>query len=987
MKPLNSLSSELMKGAATTTLLALNVISSIAAMRLLFLFIIGYGFVVSFKSADVSSSGDCPGSSRTVFLRKPGWRRIGTGSIVKGDMAMCSHHCRHNILPSSNISFPCSGFNFRPGKTSECELFRNSSKPGATELIATEQLSFYFDKKCMRVSRRCGDSSAFVFDVRQGYTLRASTSIEFRQVGSEFHCAQACLDEQCIAFAWEAKYRKCLLTNDSRKENLERNKDATYYENNCMEPSSRCPPGTTVKFIFVKGADVPSFGVPVGVRSIQSCMKECIDTALLHCRSLQFDSSTNQCFVSDESSDVAVSSPKLDLYEPFCSEATNLAPSCDKAYAFEKILTSRLVNAAVLQELRNQTVESCLTACMGASKKCRAVNYDVTSTNCFLMSTSKTDKEANIVQEESFDYYEPACLLEATSGDISSTSDMFLLHENNRTLRQEFRNIQHWETYDLNTCWFLCRNATKFVCRAFSYSESRRECMLSSSHVEIPQDYEKLTQKSSTFHLYVRHGIQNLDIPTTQKPYTRWSFPTLVPDSVLRQAISANALEDHVFDLSSSLFVDDTGIRKTSPRPYTRAPTPSIKVAGLQRHRGPEQPVRESLIPNSSMGGVKSLATITDPELQQLAEFESIPRLATLSEHIGFVPPDNVKVQVECHDAGMNVTFLLKNPSEKYTGAVYAAERFEQCRVFVRSSSRFAIFIPRPQHNTWCNALEIDKIVSAVIVMSNDRVLPHDVTTKDDLFFHVTCNYTAATVNEIRQGVVVGGPSPVAIASSEVHRQISLQIMRRGHPVDSVFIGETLVARVESDISPDRLRVIECTAHRVGGTGPPTSVGLIADGCALLPSLMSPMTMGAHGWESSLSAFRIDGSEQIDVVCMVAVCPDESCPQQSCTLNKDRPTRSLEDEHPVRVDRRLIVKARALQDLEKDDHAFSELCLQPPTYLSALTLLALSLIIMATCICVGVKRRSNSMEDLLSISQISTPPRDLGAKYIRTLSA
>ncbi|PIO62019.1 hypothetical protein TELCIR_16440 [Teladorsagia circumcincta] len=54
--------------------------------------------------------------------------------------------------------------------------------------------------------------------------------------------------------------------------------------------------------------------------------------------------------------------------------------------------------------------------------------------------------------------------------------------------------------------------------------------------------------------------------------------------------------------------------------------------------------------------------------------------------------------------------------------------------------------------------------------------------------------------------------------------------MKKGRPVDSVFIGETLVARVESDISPDRLRIIECTAHRVGGNGPPTSVGLIADG-------------------------------------------------------------------------------------------------------------------------------------------------------------
>ncbi|KAK6059534.1 hypothetical protein COOONC_02837 [Cooperia oncophora] len=153
---------------------------------------------------------------------------------------------------------------------------------------------------------------------------------------------------------------------------------------------------------------------------------------------------------------------------------------------------------------------------------------------------------------------------------------------------------------------------------------------------------------------------------------------------------------------------------------------------------------------------------------------------------------------------------------------------------------------------------------------------------------------------------------------------------------------------------------------------------------------MAPMVMGQMGWESSLSAFRIDGSEQIDVVCMVAVCPDDDCPQLTCPSNKDRTARSLEKKHPVRltcpsnkdrtarslekkhpvrVDRRLIVKARTSDSFEKDDRAFSELCLQPSTYLSALLLLALSLMGLAVCVCVGVKRRTNSVEDLLSISQ------------------
>ncbi|VDM56971.1 unnamed protein product, partial [Angiostrongylus costaricensis] len=227
------------------------------------------------------------------------------------------------------------------------------------------------------------------------------------------------------------------------------------------------------------------------------------------------------------------------------------------------------------------------------------------------------------------------------------------------------------------------------------------------------------------------------------------------------------------------------------------------------------------------------------PELHQL-DLETTPRLASTSKQLGF----------------------------KYTGVIYAAERFEQCRLFVRSSSEFSIFIPRPRYNTWCNAVEIDKIASVVIVMSNDRILPYDVTTKDDLFFHVTCNYTVPSIT-----------SAMKISLHDPRDRISLQILKKGIPVNSVFIGEILVVRVESDISPDRLHITACTAHRVGGTGPPTFVTLIADGCALLPSLMTPMKLGTRGWESSLSAFRIDGSEQIDVACMLDVCPGKNCPE------------------------------------------------------------------------------------------------------------
>lgn len=68
---------------------------------------------------------------------------------------------------------------------------------------------------------------------------------------------------------------------------------------------------------------------------------------------------------------------------------------------------------------------------------------------------------------------------------------------------------------------------------------------------------------------------------------------------------------------------------------------------------------------------------------------------------------------------------------------------------------------------------------------------------------------------------------------------------------------------------------MDCTAHRVGAVS--GSIHLIADGCALLPSLMSSMTLGPHGWEATLSAFRVDESEQVDIACMVSVCSPGKC--------------------------------------------------------------------------------------------------------------
>lgn len=56
--------------------------------------------------------------------------------------------------------------------------------------------------------------------------------------------------------------------------------------------------------------------------------------------------------------------------------------------------------------------------------------------------------------------------------------------------------------------------------------------------------------------------------------------------------------------------------------------------------------------------------------------------------------------------------------------------------------------------------------------------------------------------------------------------------------------------------------------------------------CALMPSIMGAMRLEESGWEAPLNAFRIDGSEQIDIVCLVVVCQEEKCPEANVLLWK-----------------------------------------------------------------------------------------------------
>ncbi|CAJ0559240.1 unnamed protein product, partial [Mesorhabditis spiculigera] len=156
--------------------------------------------------------------------------------------------------------------------------------------------SYYYEKMCFKLPEVC-EGRAFIFDVRRDFRLKA-IAIELSDVRTVGECRQRCLDESCPAATFESSTKTCRFYNQTRQESEgEEAPGVDYYENACRPERRRCENGR-VDFIMAQHADVASFGIQAGTRSVRDCMRECIDSTAFHCRSLQYNPKTNECYIS-----------------------------------------------------------------------------------------------------------------------------------------------------------------------------------------------------------------------------------------------------------------------------------------------------------------------------------------------------------------------------------------------------------------------------------------------------------------------------------------------------------------------------------------------------------------------------------------------------------------------------------------------------------------------------------------------------------------
>ena len=194
-------------------------------------------------------------------------------------------------------------------------------------------------------------------------------------------------------------------------------------------------------------------------------------------KTFQFDPICSECFVSDESSEEAVPSAKLDLYEPFCSPET-ADVSCNRPYAYEKILTTKMVGASDLEVHSYIGPEHCLGLCSNL-QGCRAVNYDVNKRTCHLLDRQRP--QGAIGPDENFDFYEAACPSTTTTIFVPRTTEPpgdFHLISRGKTLSYSLRHISLTDVKGIEECYDRCKKAG-FNCKTFSYSQKSESCILS----------------------------------------------------------------------------------------------------------------------------------------------------------------------------------------------------------------------------------------------------------------------------------------------------------------------------------------------------------------------------------------------------------------------------------------------------------------------------------------------------------------------------
>ncbi|KAF7633607.1 hypothetical protein Mgra_00007015 [Meloidogyne graminicola] len=801
----------------------------------------------------------------------------------------CANYCLENIIDLSQNKFICHGFTREElnnlKKENICEFFdenkaeilerkpliqKNEIRQSKANLNnyygKNEKKNIkrnYFERICLSTKNSTLLVKRLIY---KGVYPHSSFSKNIENIKiieimeDRKYCLEECLsDNRCRSVDFDTKNGNCYLfaytiystlgTQLPFIKQLKPNVDIDHYENMCKikENFNRCG-NRHLAFILTKDVEVHSFGVVISDKiSLTDCLTKCLESPFSLCQAVQYRHSIGECIhLMEKIINEPLPNDEIFLFEPIClpDPPNNLTTlDCLEEHVFEKVqnmeLKSEQLIGGDIKEFIGIKLEDCLDACI-LEENCLSINFRF---------VEELINETNI-KNISSTFFSTICqILPFNRSDI------------NKTLTVLIQGIDYYE--------LACNREN--IKENFKNKEINNEIIKLENKTEIELKIEKSEEIKD---------LKTTIIPSTSTNKIKCSF---LPNSGIQECINIETTTQIIF-----------------PTLITKIQQKLIKDFPINLENIPKQiTIKENLTEIMSTTNNIFLNSSTEEylsteELNKSTIQTNIPETKLLNNNC--IYSNQVQASVFCDSQGANVTFKLIDPSISYTGKIYAADHLTNCFLNIKNSKEFFFFVNKPKKGNnfiknWCNVQENNNQLNVLLVLSNSigEGTPPELTTKNDLFFYVTCRYVNGI--PIPEGnVTINGATPLEPDSPQTFNKlkdeqqniehfrnnedtrIKLKILRNGKPINNVFIGEKLLAVVESNkIKADNF----------------LNQFLLLDinGCSIYPQIMGNMRRVNNHLEAELTAFRIDGGSELDIICSVIVC-HSNCKTEKCSNNK-----------------------------------------------------------------------------------------------------
>jgi len=565
------------------------------------------------------------------------------------------------------------------------------------------------------------------------------------------------------------------------------------------------------------------------------------------CASFNFDG-RETCYFFD---DAASPSGTADLnpnpsannfyYEKTCLPGVSSHEACTyRSFSFERMRKTAL-EGFVKKSVQVGSREECLSTCLKEKEfVCRSVNYNYDSYLCELSTEDRRSKPNHMrMSDQPVDYYDNNCLTRQNRCGLSGGNLVFV-----KTSKFEIHYYDHTQSVEAQESYCLqkCLDSLNTFCRSVEFSPQDKNCIVSDEDT-----FSRADQQGAVDHKDYYEPICVAADLSSSTCRQQAAFERFIGTSIEGQPV-ASAQSVTVSDCISLCFQNLNCKSINYDRTQMTCYIYSVGKAEANVKANPSFDFYEFNC-ESQFGGMAL-----------------------------------------CTNEGIR---FIVNTKEPYTGAIYAAEKFSTCSQVVENAKQISITFPPPTISTNCGTVIRDGKLEALVVVSLDGVLPHQVTTEWDRFYRVSCD--VSTDKMAQEGSVVvttiydageigteklemGTPPPITATLSFLDGE--------DQPLGKASIGDQIQLVVTSEqAGPHNMMITECIATREGGEGETVPFTIIDNGCPRYPALVGPIEQDfdKNRLKSNMKAFRLDGSYDIKIECTIMFCAGPNgCPPSNC---------------------------------------------------------------------------------------------------------